>query len=223
MALTHEQAQKLIQLNLDQRLSMEESATLSAHLRSCGECTSYAGEVKEVANMLPPLLKRQWSAQPVPLSIPALMGKKEKLQSGTLLTMRTAALSIAVMALFFSAWQLVLSSQSPSSRRSSAIPPVPTPSSPTLQFVSTQLTLEGCAILSYAVQEQDTLARIAERFSVPEPIILELNQLEAERLQAGMALMIPQCHFTPTGTVHAATFTTTLTPVLNFRSSTPGG
>lgn len=223
MSITHERAQKLIQLNMDQRLSMEELATLSAHLRSCSECTSYAGEVKEVADMLPPLLKRQWSAQPVPLSIPALMGKREKLQFSSLLTMRTAAVSIAVMALFFSAWQLVLSSQSPSSGRFSTIPPVPTPSSPTLQFVSTQLTLEGCAILSYTVQEQDTLASLAERFLVPESTIAALNQLEAERLQAGMELTIPQCHFTPTGTVHAATFTTTLTPVLNFRTSTPGG
>jgi hypothetical protein len=223
MAITHEQAQKLIQLNLDQMLSREELARLSAHLRGCGECMLYASEIKEVAEMLPPLLNRRWNIQPVPLSIGALVEKNENSQPKPLLTMRTAAVSLTVMALFFSAWQFVLSSQSPPSRVFSAIPPVPTPSSPTLQLISTQLTLEGCAIISYTVQEQDTLSSLAEQFSVPEPAITELNQIEAEAVQEGVELMIPLCHFTPTGTFHAATFTTTLTPVLNFRTSTPGG
>jgi len=223
MSITHEQAQRLIQLNMDQKLSREESAKLSAHLCGCGECMAYASEIKEVADMLPPLLRRQWNVQPVRLSIPALAGKNEKPQSNPLLTMRTAAVSLAVMALFFSAWQFLLSSQSPPGRVSSAIPPVPTPSSPSLQMISTQLTLEGCAIMSYTVQEQDTLSSLAEQFSVPEPTITELNHIEAEAVQKGMELMIPLCHFTPTGTFHTATFTTTLTPVLNFRTSTPGG
>ncbi len=48
MSITHEQARKLIQLNMDQVLNIQESAILSAHLRSCGECQAYANEIKEV-------------------------------------------------------------------------------------------------------------------------------------------------------------------------------
>lgn len=223
MSITHEQAQRLIQLNMDQTLSMEESTKLSAHLRTCRECTVYAGEVKEVANMLSRMMKRQWSAQPVPLSIRTLVEKRKKLSSSTLLTMRTAAVSLVVMALFFSAWQFVLSNQMPSSRPSAALPPVPTPSSSTVQTVIAQLTREGCAILTYTVQREDTLSSIAEQFSVSEHTLAEFNQLEAQAIHAAMELQIPVCHFTPTGTFHVATFTTTLTPALNFKTSTPGG
>lgn len=223
MSITHEQAQKLIQLNLDQVLSMEESATLSAHLRHCRECNSYASEIKEVTNLLPPLMKRRWNVQPAPLSIYSLINKREKLPASILLTMRTAAVSIALMTLFFSARQFVLSSQSRPSRPSVAIPSMPTPASATLQTVSAQLTREGCAILMYTVQEEDTLSSIAEQFSVSEPMIVELNRLESESIHTGMELLIPLCHFTPTGTLETATFTTTRTPVLNFRTSTPGG
>ena len=223
MPITHEQAQKLIQLNLDQTLSREESATLIAHLSSCRQCAAYASEIKEVTNLLSPLMKRRGNVQPAPLSVRTLIEKSEKLQLRSILAMRTAAASLVVMALFFSAWQFLLSVPSPSSRMSSAIPPAPTPSNPTTQTVSTELTHEGCAVLLYTVQEQDTLASIAEQFSVSEQTILEVNRLEAEAVRASMELMIPICHFTPTGTFHAATFTTTLTPVLNFKTSTPGG
>lgn len=223
MSITHEQAQELIQWDMDRTLTREESAKLSDHLHSCHACTAYASEIKEAVSMLPPLMKRQWDAHLVPLPIHSLVEKRENLLSGTLLTMRTALVSLVVMALFFSAWQFVLSSPSPSSRPSSVIPPVPTPSNPTLQFVSTQRTLNGCSILSYTVQEQDTLSSIARKFSVSERTIVEFNQLESKSIHAAIELMIPLCHFTPTGTFYAATFTTTLTPVLNFRTSTPGG
>ncbi|HET6822683.1 MAG TPA: LysM peptidoglycan-binding domain-containing protein [Anaerolineales bacterium] len=223
MPITHEQARNLIQLNLDQTLSREESATLIAHLSSCRQCAAYASEIKEVTNLLARLMKRQWNVQPVPLSARTLIEKSEKLQSKSISAMRTAAASLVVMALFFSAWQFVISVPSPSSQLSSAIPPAPTPSNPTIQTVSTDLTREDCAIQSYTVQEQDTLASIAKQFSVSEQTILEVNLLEAESVRPAMELIIPVCHFTPTGTFHAVTFTTTLTPVLNFKTSTPGG
>ena len=223
MSISHERARELIQLNMDQVLNLDESAKLSAHLRDCGTCTVYASEIKEVANILPPIMKRQWNVQPIPLPISSLLGKNEKLQSSIYLTMRTAAVSLVVVALFFSAWQVMFPSSLPSSQLSSAIPPMPTPSNLTTQFVSTQLTRKNCAQTLYKVQGRDTLASIAEQFSVPVLTIAELNQLKTEVVHIGMELKIPICHFTPTGTFHAATFTTTLTPVLNFRTSTPGG
>jgi predicted anti-sigma-YlaC factor YlaD len=224
MSITHEQARKLIQSNMDRNLSVEESAKLSIHLYSCSACTAYASEIKAVAKILPGLMTQQWDAQPVPLSISTLLEKHEKRQVSTFLTMRKAAITFVVMALFFSAWQFVLSGPLPSSRLPSAIPPVPTPSSPTMQTVSTQLTLEeGCAIMSYNVQTGDTLASIAEQFLTSEDMIMEFNHLEISMVSPAMELIIPVCNFTPTGTFHPATLTTTYTPRAKPTTSTPGG
>ena len=68
MSITHEQAHRLIQSNMEQMLDSQESARLSAHLRECRECDTYAREIKEVTNLLPTMMKKQWSASPVPLS-----------------------------------------------------------------------------------------------------------------------------------------------------------
>jgi len=223
MSITHEQAHQLIQLHRDRILNTQEVTTLSAHLRDCNECQAYADEIKEVETILVPIMKRQWNAQPIPLSIAALVGKSLPIRTNRLLTMRTAAFSLIFMALFFSVWQFVLSIPTASSQMPQAIPPVPTPSIFTAQSPSAQLTLEGCALLLYVVQEHDTLAGIASQFSVSDVMIMELNQIEMEAIHPGMELMIPLCDFTPTGTSHAATFTTTHTPILYLTTSTPGG
>src|SRR5687768_5878845 len=128
MSITHEQARRLIQLNMEHRLDSQESASLSAHLRECSECDTYAREIKEVTNLLPTVMKKQWSAQPVPLSMAALVVRSQSIRANTLLTMRTAALSLVFMALFFSTWQFVLSGPPASSQLPPQAPPVPTPS-----------------------------------------------------------------------------------------------
>ena len=222
MSITHKHARKLIQLNMDQMLSVEESALLSAHLRGCSKCGVYASEIKEVTKLLPHVMKRQWHVQLVPLSISSLVEKNEKRYSSTFLTMRTAAVTLVVMALFFSAWQFVLSNPLPSTQLPS-IPAVPTPSSPTAQSTSTKLTGEGCAILLYVVQENDSLASIAEQFLTSEDTIMEFNHLETKSISPAMELGIPVCNFTPTGTFHLATFTSTYTPISKPAISTPSG
>lgn len=223
MSITHEQARKLIQQKLDQALNVQESATLSAHLHHCSQCQAYANEIQEVENILFPIMKRQWSARPVPLSIAALTEKSFHAKTNTLLTMRTTAISLVVMALFFSAWQFVLSGPSESSAVPLAIPPVPTPSALTAQSTRAHVTIEGCTLMQYTVRENDTLAAIAEQFAIAEDAIVELNHLETEVLSPAMELVIPSCNFTRTGTFHPATFTTTYTPVVNQSTSTPGG
>jgi hypothetical protein len=223
MSITHEQARKLIQLKMDQALNIQEAAILSAHLRSCGECQGYANEIKEVEKLLPPILKRQWNAQPAPLPVVSLIEKRVSIKTNNLLTIRKAAISLVVMALFFSAWQFVLSTPTTTIQMPQAIPPVPTPSVLTAQSPNAELTLEGCALLPYIVRKNDTLAGIAGQFSVSDLMIMELNHLGPEAVRPGMELLIPLCDFTPTGTFHAATFTTTHTPILYLTASTPGG
>jgi hypothetical protein len=223
MSITHEQARQLIQLNMDHMLNPQEAAILSAHLRDCDECQGYANEIQEAENILLPIMKRQWNAQPVPLSVATLTRKSVATRTSILLAIRTAAFSLVFMAIFFSAWQFWISGPSGSSRMPQSIPPVPTPAALTAQSPVVRLTVEGCALLPYLVQEQDTIAGIAGQFSVSDALLLEINQIEANAVHPGMELLIPLCDFTPTGTSHAATFTTTHTPILYLTTSTPGG
>jgi LysM repeat protein len=223
MQLTHEQAHKLIQLNMDTVLTADESAALSSHLRGCMDCQRYTNEMNEVERLLSPVLKSQWNVRPIPLSIPALAGKSTKIHANILLTMRTAAISLVFVALFFSAWQFVISGPSISRQVSLSVAPAPTPSVQTAQFTSITSTTETCEMLLYTVQGNDTLAQIAERFSVLEDEIMAINELKTNVISTPMQLVIPSCNFTPTGTVHPATFTTTYTPILNPTTATPGG
>jgi hypothetical protein len=222
MSITHEQAHRLIQLNMDGGLSAQETATLSAHLHSCHECSAFAREIRDVAELLPAIMKRQWSAQPTPLSIPVLLGRKEvSSRASTLLTMRTALISLAVMAVFFSTWQFVLSGPTSSPRLPLQVPPIPTPSSQRAQSTSTKSTLFECEMILYPVGETDSIASIAIQFSLSPETIMELNHLQTEAISPSMELLLPVCKFTPTGTFHAATFTTTYTPRMMATTSTP--
>jgi predicted anti-sigma-YlaC factor YlaD len=224
MQITHEQAQKLIQLHMDQALNSQESAVLSAHLRDCRDCQTYANEVSEVKRLLPSLLKKQWARTPAPLSIKALAEKKLKRQSSiNLLTTRTAAIGFVVIALFFSVWQFASSGSAVSNPLPLMAPPVPTPLTQTALSIDTTMTLENCKLVLYIVQGNDTLAGIADQFSVPEEEILAANSLEAKAVRPAMELVVPICNFTPTGTVHPATFTTTYTPIIQLNTSTPEG
>jgi hypothetical protein len=223
MQITHEHARKLIQFRLDGGLQSAEKETLSAHLQGCSECQTYAVEIKEVETVLRPVLKRQWNAQPIPLSITSLRGNSQKTQAHTLLTMRTAAISLVFFAFFFSVWQFTLPSPSAPSVMPLAVPSVPTPSTQTARSTSTEFTVEACEMMLYTVQADDTLTSIADHFLVSEELLTELNQLGADAVHPSMELVIPICHFTPTGTIHPATFTTTYTPLFLPTTSTPGG
>jgi hypothetical protein len=220
MSLTHEQAHKLIQLDMDRVLSADQAKALSSHLRGCGDCQSYANEMNEVERLLPGVMKSQWNLRPIPLSIPALTGRSRKTQTATSLTIRTAAISLVFVALFFSAWQFVITGPSVSRQISLSVAPVPTPSAGTAQLTG---TTETCEMLLYSVQGSDTLAGIAEQFAVSQDEIMFLNGLKTDLLSTPIQLAIPLCSLTPTGTVHPATFTTTYTPILDPGTSTPEG
>src|SRR5919201_1318550 len=112
MQLTHEQAHRLIQLNLDEALNADEAATLASHLSGCMDCQSYANEMSEVERLLPSMMKSHWRLQPIPLSISSLIERSTKSQASSFLTIRTAAISLVFVALFFSAWQFVISAPS---------------------------------------------------------------------------------------------------------------
>ena len=223
MSITHEEAYQLIQLNMEDLLDIHELAILSAHLRECRECEAYARQIREVTSLLPVVMKRQWSLQPAPLSIAALMGRKEKINARALLTMRSMAMALMFVAFFFSAWQFMLSSAPGSAQIPMAIGPAPTPSLQNMQSTSTEITRHTCEMILYPVQRSDTLAGIAQQFSTSEDEIIQLNHLKQAAVSPSMELLVPVCNFTPTGTFYPAAFTTTYTPFRNPTTMTPGG
>lgn len=221
MQLTHKQAHQLIQRNLDRDLQPQERLVLSDHLQACPDCQAYVAEMKAVEQLLSPMLKRQWNRRPLPLSIPFLTkGALHRQQPGAILATRTAAVGLIVLMFFFSAWQFVFSSPSMSRPLTLIAPSVPTPSTIS---TATLATPEDCETMLYTVQGNDTLASIAHQFSVAEEEIAAANSLGAVTISAPMELRIPVCNFTPTGTVHPATFTTTYTPSNAPTVSTPDG
>ena len=223
MQITHEQAQRLIQLNLDEKLKKQEAILLSGHLRDCNECQVYANEMKEVETILLPMMREKWNFQSAPLSIEGLIRSGSSiLNPSTSLTIRKAAIGLLVMGLFFSAWQYIASGISPNPLAESLLSPVPTPSSYLAQSTRTEVTFENCEMMLYTVTELDTLASIALQFSVSEEEIMAINDMETNAIHPAMELAIPICNSTPTGTVYPETLTTTFTPGLRPRSSTPG-
>ena len=222
MHISHEQARKLIQFSLDGALQASEKATLTAHLQDCSDCKEYVKELSEVEAIVLPLMKKRWSARPAPLSMALLTQKKSSpIHASKLLAIRSTVIGLVFVALFFSAWQFVASGPSSSSPMALVVPLVPTPSVQTAQSI--RITAENCEMMAYRVQENDTLAGLANRFLVAEDEIMEINHLKTDSVSIPMELMIPVCNFTPTGTIHPATFTTTDTPISRPTTSTPSG
>ena len=220
MRITHEEARKLIQSDMDQALDFDHRATLAAHLKACSECNAFAEDIKEIERVLPPLMKRQWALKPLPLSISTVVRERNTKAAGDFLATRTALVVLMFLAFVFSAWQLMLSSTG--STRQTPVGAVPV-STPSLQLTSTKIRPEDCETILYTVQGNETLAGIARRFSISKEEIMTINEMKTETVNSAMQLVIPVCHFTPTGTVEGPTlFSTTFTPLLSPRTSTPG-
>lgn len=222
MQLTHEEARRLIQFDADQTLAAEKRSVLSAHLEICSECSRYAQDIQEIGNLLLPAMKRHWSSQSIPFSVDTLVrNEKSKRVSRSFRTTRSVLIGVILFGFVFSAWQFMISSQRSPGQLHEGVPPVPTPS---VQSTGTKQSWEDCEMRAYVVQENDTIASIARRFSASEEVIIALNALEREKVHRSMELVIPICHSTPTGTAAVPTFfTTTDTPLASLPSSTPDG
>lgn len=222
MQITHEETHKLIQFNLDGALNSEEEITLAAHLKDCVECRAYAEEIKEVESILLPVMKRQWSLQPLPLSIDAIQVKRNSKTQNIMMTLvtRAAIIGIALVAFIFSAWQFIGSDGGISNPFPVSVPPIPTPST---QSTSTKIMFQNCDGIRYIVQENDTLESIAHQFSLSKEELMAANNLTTETISTAAELVIPICNFTPTGTTHPTTLTTTYTPSVRPTTFTPDG
>jgi LysM repeat protein len=221
MQITHPEARKLIQFGMDRMLKPQEKNTLQIHLEDCVECRTFAEEIREVSNLLQPVMRKHWNIQPIPFSIETITSKrKSQLQPKMILVTRMAIISIVCAAFVFSAWQFILSGKQTSDQLPVGVLPVPTPSS---QSTSTKTSVQNCEGIKYQVQESDTLESIAAQFSIAKYKLMAINNLSAETVPIKMELLIPICNSTPTGTVHPSTLTITFTPLIRPTTSTPGG
>lgn len=221
MQITHEEARTLIQFNADNALNSQEKVDLSAHIEECMECRAYADEIKEVENILLPVMTRQWNIQPIPLSIGTIYAKRNAtIRTSMILATRMLAIGAVLLAFIFSVWQFTVSGAGEASPVPMSVPPVPTPST---QSTSTKITFQNCAAVLYTVQENDTLESIAYQFTTSREDLMAANHLNTEMVSIGMELIVPDCHFTPTGTIHPATLTTTYTPSISPTTFTPDG
>lgn len=222
MQVTHVEARRFIQLRLDAALNPRQQNQLSAHLERCAECRVYAEKMKNMDQALAAVSQQQHQTRHLPLSIPMLMEKSSrKIYQGSFLTMRTTVIVLVFAALAFSTWSFFsVSPPATPGAASLAVPPVPTPSG---QSTSTKTSVADCKMVLYAVQEQDTLASIARRFSITEAEVVALNDLKNGLIDAKQ-LWLPVCNSTPTSTAQGpATRTKTHTPIWNPLTSTPGG
>lgn len=221
MQITHEEAHRLIQFRLDQGLEPHKEKLLQTHLNDCIACRSFSQEIKEMENILVPAMKRHWNLEPAPLSIAGVMeNNNSRWSTNTVLTTRTALISLVIVAFVLSAWPFTRSESRTPTPMPISVLPIPTPAS---QSTSTKISLPDCEERLYQVQGNDTLESIALRFSVPKERIIAINHLSTGRVRTNMDLLIPICASTPTGTFHPSTLTITFTPFNDPTASTPGG
>ena len=219
MQITHAEAHTLIQYDLDRTLDPEKQTSLFAHLESCASCRGYADTLRNVDDQLRHIMNNQWSQSPLPLSID-LLKTQLNLPRGTqnLFQLRTALVSMFLVAFSFFIWQLTSPSSHPSVQSPSTIFPVPTPST---QLSTVSMEPTKCEwMLLYQVKATDTLETIASKYSVSKQEIMEFNGMGSEIINETMELKIPQCNATPTVTAQLPT--TTLTPKLELFIDTPG-
>lgn len=221
MQITHEEAHRLIQVNSDDGLKTHQKDLLTSHLEVCAACRKYAESLREMESVLRPMLHRNWDRQPVPLSMSIAIDKgMNRISERLLVATRIAAVGVIFLAFFFTTMNFTDPSRKTPTPFLQSVPLIPTPSTSTMT-ASTGTSFENCAMTSYTVEKEDTLAGIADRFAVSAEDILQTNSMHTESVLIGQTLVIPVC--TSISTSPATTYTTMITPVLHPGTTTPGG
>ena len=218
MQITHAEAHRLIQYDLDHVLNPEKERSLLAHLAECDDCRGYAVGMRDVEIKLRQVMNKKWNHHgPLPLSIDSI--KTQGSRTGipqNLFQLRTALISMVLVAFSFIIWQIAATSFDSSRQLPSTILPVPTPST----SITASLASPTCEWTLHKVQTSDTLERIAIQYSVSKHEIMTFNGMDSELIDESMDIKIPYCSLTPTVTAHSPT--TTLTPNLELFIDTPG-
>ena len=217
MQITHAEAYRLIQYDLDGALNPEKQRTLLSHLQECEGCKAHAEEMQKIENTLRHVMNNHWRYDPLPLSIDSI--KPQNIFQKTaysLFGLRTALISLVLVAFSFLILQLRTTVNVSSGQIPLSLAPVPTPS---IQLSTASLEPK-CKWSLHKVDKLDTLESIAHQYSITKDEIRVFNNMTSELIYESMELKIPQCNTTPTVTAQIPT--TTLTPILEFTVDTPG-
>lgn len=220
MLITHEEAQRLIQLRADDTLDTNNRTQLDMHLAACQSCTAYANQIMTVERVVKSAMQSHWNVRRLPLRWHSLwerMNGMEKWQI-TFLPTRRALLSVTTAFFLFTFWHIFFISSQSAGPTGLAVSPIPTP---TLLATGIQNNFKNCGLIHYTLHEHDTLESIARQFSVPRALILEMNNLSSDIAAPHSQLVIPVCSAIPTGTIHPSEFTTTPTQP-QWTTITPG-
>ena len=218
MQITHTEAHKLIQYDLDRALDPETQKSLFVHLQGCEDCRIYADGMRNVEKQLRHVMNKHWNHSPLPLSIDSIKTQINLPKSAlNLFQLRTALVSMLLVGFSFLIWQLTSTLYNQSGQTPSTILPVPTPST---QLNTASLAVPTCEWTLYRVKARDTLDTIAFQYSLSKQDIMIFNNMDSELISESMEIKIPQCDITPTMTAHLPT--TTLTPILEPIIDTPG-
>jgi hypothetical protein len=214
MQISHAEAHKLIQQAMDNSLLREDENTLSNHLQTCPECSTYRDELRDVEVLLRSVMSKHWALTPVPLGVSPIKGKVHFNPQGRLGT-QLVMISLMVMLIMLGTWRFVNLNIVPT--KTMQIAPIPTPST---QMTGTRTLAPNCDAIVYIVKKGDTLESIATTFSTTTEAIVEWNHLQSTAIEAGNKIEVPVC-FTPSATVRPATFTVTFSPAPLTASSSP--
>jgi hypothetical protein len=212
MKLSHAEAHQLIQQSVDTPLPQDKEDLLDFHLQNCPDCGVYRNQINDVETVLRSTMNKHWSASPASFDADAITGKVKASPQGRLGT-QLVMISLTIMLVMFGAWRLVNTSVIPATIAPLQISPIPTPST-----LHARTLAPNCEEVVYTVQEGDTFAGIASRFSTTAEIIMDWNQIQPDALMVGNRISIPVC-ITPSATVHSTTLTLTFSPAPSITSS----
>ncbi len=218
--ITHDEARRLINLNVDQVLDANTCSILDTHLNKCAECRGYASELDKVENVLRKM-KHGWDPRRVPLQLDQIISRSKNTGFGfannvTITKMAMMVLTIIIV-VALGTWQFSIVS-APSPTASYTVIPIPTPST---FLTSTKVTI-NCDYVPYQVQAGDTLDSIASQFSVTKEMIMDFNGMQEDQIDPSMQIRIPLCNHTPTVTINTPNTTITISPQFEPITPTPG-
>lgn len=190
---------------MDITLPKDKEDLLGFHLQNCPDCGAYRNQVNDIETVLRSTMSKHWSSSPAALDVDAITEKVKTSPQGRLGT-QLVMISLTVMLVIFGTWRLVNTNAVSATSVPPQISPIPTPST-----LHTRTLAPNCEEIVYTVQEGDTLAGIASRFSTTAETIMDWNQLQPDALMVGNRISIPVC-VTPSATAYSTALKLTFSP-----------
>jgi LysM repeat protein len=226
LEIDHQKIRTLLQTAADRPLNAEEKSALDAHLAVCKACSDYAGNLTKLETQLRNVLHAQWDGQRPGLDFQAILHpSRGKLAWDTIFRQTRALEKVTIVVALFLGYIVIatllgirvpiVEQDTPTSvptpnQLSSILATAPTPSA---RFTLTDMSTQACETVSYIVQANDTLEKIALEYGTSKETLMDYNSLNSNTVFTGMELAIPLCKSTPSHTANIPGNTLTITPI----------